>query len=308
MLFTPEQIEEILNVIEFHHLFVISTNFGPQVLTEEDKRLLISFGVDIEVLSKAIPLYDQMYYFGKLTAILRDKQAETIDFVNFFKYIKTGQYIPLSQREKFELDIAKRKSYTYLKGLKDKVKSSVETSILEQEQLVYQQTVKEGMVSGVQNRKSVSSIVSDLGHKLNDFKHDWGRIVETEMNNIFLQGRAMEIAEKYGDEVMVYKSVYPLACRHCIEKYLTNGVGSKPRLFKLKDLISNGNNIGKKVKQWVASLQSLHPFCRCLLKVVPPGYKWNEENQRFELPKVFEHKVERKSKIKIQVGDLKFEV
>lgn len=308
MIFTTEQIQEILNVIEYHHLFVISTNFGTEILTDDDKKLLSLFGVKIDDLTQDNPLFNQMYYFGKLSGILRDKQVETIDYNDFFKYIKTGQYIPLSAREKFELDIAKRRTYTYLKGLKEKVKSSVESSILEQEQKLYQSTVKEGLISGVVERKSVGAIVSDLGHKLDTFRHDWGRIVETEMNNIFLEGRAAEIEKEYGPDVLVFKSVFPGACRHCIEKYLTNGIGSQPRLFKLRDLIQNGNNIGKKVAQWIPSLQSLHPYCRCQLRVVLPGYKWNEEKKRFELPKTFERKVNRKSKIRIQVGDKHFEI
>ena len=36
MIFTQEQTQEILNIIDFHHLFVIATNFGSQVLTDDD--------------------------------------------------------------------------------------------------------------------------------------------------------------------------------------------------------------------------------------------------------------------------------
>jgi hypothetical protein len=305
MIFTESQIQEILSVIEYHHTFTAATSLGVDVLTEDDIALLKAHGIDISLLKQEMSVFDQMYYFGRLSGILRDDMTAFLGFGDFMKFIKEGQYIPLSIREKFELEIAKKQTYTHLKGLKAKVRGDVEASVLRAE---YEAAIKEGLISGVEKRKSVGSIVSDIGHKIDDWKHDWGRIVETEMNNIFLMGKAAEFSEKYGPDVLVYKEVYEKACRHCIEKYLTNGLGSKPRLFKLSDLIKNGTNIGKKVIKWLATLTSLHPYCRCYLKVVPPRYAWNEETGRFELPKTIEHRVERKSKVKVTVGDKHFEV
>jgi hypothetical protein len=138
------------------------------------------------------------------------------------------------------------------------------------------------------------------------WKHDWGRIVETEGNNVFQNGKALKMLEE-DSEVMVVKVVYPLACRHCIKAYLTNGIGSKPRVFKLVDLIKNGDNIDRKVADWKPVVGSIHPWCRCDLKKIPKGYEWNEETSRFELSKKFEHKVERKSKVKVTVGNKVFE-
>ena len=298
-----------MNVVEYHHTFMASSVFGVNVLSPEDKAVLKDNGVDISKLEENMPLFDKMFHFGKLTGILKDAQAASISYSDFLKFIYRGQYIPLSTREKFELEIAKKQSYTHLKGLKNKIKGEVENSIIAAERrFEYESAIKEGLVEGIEKRKSVGAIVSDIGHKLNDWKHDWGRIVETESNNIFLMGRAMEFAKKYGDDVMVYKEVYLLACRHCIEKYLTNGIGSKPILFKLSDLIGKGTNIGKKVAQWVATLTSLHPFCRCFLKVVPPRYVWNELTKRFELPKIMANSIERKSIVTITVGDKVFEI
>ena len=311
MIFTKQQVQQLLKIIDYHHLFVISTNFGTSMLSKEDIKLLMSFGVDIRSFNKELSLYDRMYHFGRLTGVLKMSQGKLIEFADFLKFISQGQYIPLSRREQAELEISKRKTYTFLKGLREKAKNEVEGIILEEEQRSkanYQKVVKEELTRGVAERKSVASIVSSLGHRMEDWNHDWGRIVDTEMNNIFQEGRAAVFAEKYGEDVLVYKEVYEGACRHCIEKYLTNGLGSAPRVFKLKDMIAKGTNIGKKVAQWVASLTSLHPMCRCFLRVVPPGYKWSQENQRFELPDQFEHKVERKSKVKITVGDKVFYV
>ena len=305
MTFTQEQLQEILNIVEYHHLFAISTSFGTSMLSPEDLTLLASFGVDISLISGHLTLYDKMFLFGRLTGVLKDKQTKQVEYPDFLKFIKEGQYIPLSTREKFELDVAKRKTYVHLKGLRERAKAEVETIFLDKES--YDNAIKEELATGVEKRKSASRIVSDLGHKFGTFKHDWGRIVETEMNNIFLEGLAMEMS-KDGSDPDVYKEVYAKACRHCLAKYLTNGVGSEPRIFKLSQLIKNGTNVGKKVADWLAVLGSMHPFCRCYLRKKPKGNVWSDENQMFEIPKNWVRTVERKSKVKITVGDKHFEV
>jgi len=305
MILTRPQVEELLNIIEFHFLHTITVNFGADTLSDSERSILSNFGLDLEpFLTDATP-YNKMYILGKLTALIGDANAKGIEYSDFLKYIKYGQYVPLTRRERAELDIAKRKTYTHLKGLKEKAKDSFEMTLLDHEKITrekYEATVKKEITEGVLNKKSAQSIVSSLGNNLDVWGHDWGRIVDTEMNNIFQQGRAEMIKEDHPD-ALVYKDVYKGACRHCIEKYLTNGIGSKPRIFKLSELEANGTNVGKKVADWKATVGGLHPFCRCTLSRLPEGFEWNEEKEKFELPDDFKRKIERKSKITITVGD-----
>ena len=310
MILTQSQIDEILGIIDFHHLFVISTNFGKSILSNEDRHILTSFGVNLNVLPD-ITNYDKTYMFGVLSNILGDENTKTLTYNDIFQYVKSGQYFPLTKREKEELDIAKRQTYTHLKGLKQRAKGKVESFIYETEKTSrekYELAIKSGIEEGVAKRKSVSKIVSDIGHSLNEWKHDWGRIVETEMNNVYLLGKASQIKEKRGKDALVYKQPYVTACRHCIRLYLTKGLGSQPILFKLSQLEANGTNIGVKVQDWKATLGSVHPYCRCALYDVLPGYKWSNETKRFELSKDWERKVERQSKVKITIGTKIFEV
>lgn len=263
MILTEQQINEILSIVDFHHLFVISTNFGKSVLSKEDEFILSSHGVDISKLPN-ITNYDKMYMFGTLSQILGDQNTKTLSYNDLFNYVKSGQYFPLTKREKEELEIARKQTYTHLKGLKQRVKSKVETSIYEMEKTSreqYESAIQQGISEGVAKRKSVSKIISDIGHSLNEWKHDWGRIVETEMNNVFLQARATQIKEKRGGDALVYKQPYITACRHCIRLYLTKGLGSQPILFKLSQLEANGTNIGLKVQDWKSTLGSVHPYC-----------------------------------------------
>ena len=118
--------------------------------------------------------------------------------------------------------------------------------LVEQQRQLELGTIKKEMIEGVLKKKSVQNIVSNIGHSLEDWNRDWGRIVETEMQNIYQTGVAQQIMKEQGADALVYKEVFSGACQHCIKFYTTAGIGSKPRIFKLIDLINNGDNIGKK--------------------------------------------------------------
>lgn len=310
MILTENQISQILSIIDYHHLFVMTTNFGKSGLTEMDKIILKSFGIDIDVLPNIVP-YDMMYMFGVLAASLTEDQAKIITANDFLSYVKSGEYFPLTSLERETLEISRKQTYVHLKGLRDRAKGQAETIIYDnekQKRQAYEDAIKQGISEGVARRKTVSEVISDLGHKMNDWKHDWGRIVETEMNNVYQLGIANKIKQKRGADARVYKQVYPQACRHCIRLYLTDGLGSEPRIFKLSELEANGTNIGLPVAEWKPIIGSTHPYCRCHLYDMLPGYEWDKTDKRFNPKKDFQRKVERKSKVKVTVGEKVFEV
>ena len=96
MIFTPDQIQELLKVIEFHHIFFIGNNIGPSVLSEIDKNILRANGIDLDkLISEDTNLISQAFKFGVLAAALGDKNTKTLTYDDFSKYIKRGEYIPL---------------------------------------------------------------------------------------------------------------------------------------------------------------------------------------------------------------------
>ena len=305
MIFTPQQIEQILRIVEYNNTFLIATSLGVDVLTDEDKDLLASFGVDPEELFDKFPPAVKSFFWGRLTAKLGDLQSNKVSYDNFVKYLERGQYIPLSLAEKNELRIAKQKTYTHIKNIGNKTKDTVRGIINEEDEkqrLNYEKVIKKELVRGVVDRKSIQGIISNIATKLEDWKKDWGRLVETEMQDIYNRGRLRTFLDEFGAEALVYKETYPDACKHCIKLHLTAGIGSKPILYKISGLIANGTNIGKKVKEWKATVGPVHPWCRCDLRHAPKGTVWNKESGRFEYPKDKEPK--RKAKVKIYVGDL----
>jgi len=306
-MFNKLEIDNIVSLIEYHYSMMIFSSLGGESLSEVDKMLLQSYGVNIDEFKVDYPPYLQMFLLGRLTTILGDKNTLKLNKEDFDQYLKRGQFVPLSSREKEEYGISRQITYNHLKGLGGKVTGATRDILLEEQK---KQIISEEISEGIKNRKSVDSIISDLGHRTGEWDRDWKRIVVTEMQNIFSRGRAAEIEKKYGLEAKVYKSVFSGACRHCIRLYLTNGIGSEPKTFILKELIANGSNVGRKVEDWLPTIDATHPFCRCLLMQKFLGQVWDGVKGFFKYLSdvVTPGKVKRLSKIKVTVGDKEFYV
>lgn len=316
MIFTPEEIQRLFDIIDYRLARIVADVLGGDALKPEDKELLKRNGYDWAKELKKIPPYYQSFLFGRLSGVLTPAQLRSVDYRDFLLFVERNQFKELSTREKAVYNAAATRTYSYIKTMGQRMRDILSNAIsqedvkllTEQQRQLELGTIKKEITEGVLKRRSVQSIISNIGHSLNDWNRDWGRIVETEMQGIYQIGIAETIMSEHGLDALVYKEVFPGACKHCLRLYTTNGSGSKPRLFKLVDLIANGDNIGRKAKDWAPTLQGIHPFCRCQLRYLPKGYVWDEERQIFAPPKDYKPKIERRSKVKIYVGDKTFEV
>jgi hypothetical protein len=301
MIFTPNQTQDFLKIIEANHIFYGAMNIGDDVLTSMDKDLLRGYGIDIDKVKTDYSPFEQSFYWGRLSGALSDLQAKKVTYSNFQNYLKSGQYIPLNQREKDMLDVAKNKTYMKIKDLGKNVASDSNNIILAEAR---RKVIADSLEQGIKTGDSLKSIVSEIGHKTGDWQRNLGRIVDTEYNNIFQEGRAQQLIRDFGVEVEVYKQVYDGACRHCIRLYLTSGVGSQPIIFKLEDLIANGTNYGLKVVDWKAVVGSTHPHCRCNLYRKHPDKVWDDKKKEFVFPE--EHEPMERKKNRLMIGDQEF--
>jgi hypothetical protein len=299
-LFTKEQVESLLEIIDYQTGVFISTQMGESVLSTQDKYILNKYGFDQKSIKK-IPPYFQSFVWGRLSSWLDENQANKMVYDDFLDYMHSNSFIPLSRREQDMYDIAVNRSYSHIKNLGNTRKVKLSS-------LIDEEDIRREMSGAINNRESLNSIVSNWGHQTGNWNRDYGRIAETEMNSIFQLGRALAIERSKGLDTLVWKKTYKLACRHCIRLHLTNGIGSKPIVLPLRDVIANGENIGRKVADWKFTISSEHPFCRCMLSFVPEGYEWDQEKQDFVPSNNWKRKIERKSKVKINWGDKIMEV
>ena len=310
MLFNEDDIRRILGVVDFSTAKLVAQVLGRDFLSKEDLALLRRHGVDLVKLIPKFPPHLQSFLFGRVSSALGVQPASLITYPEFLKFLPTmGQFMPTTAEMAFYA-VAAKKTYDHIKGLGERIKSQVQ-SALSAEEMSYLQAknlaathekVRKEILEGTFEKRSCSNIASKLGEQFGTWDMDWTRIVETECQDVFNLGRS-QIMMKDGRNPLVYFDVFPGACKHCIHLYLTNGVGSQPRLFRLSELMANGNNYGLKTKDWKPTIHPVHPFCRCEIRELPEGYEWDEERHEFAPPKDYKPKVERKSKVKITFGD-----
>lgn len=311
-LFTVNEVEKLLGIIDRNSAILVAKIIGKESLSPLDELLLKKSGLNINKISSKFPPYWQSYMFGRLVGQLSPDQAKLINYNDYTKYLKLDQFAEPTKREIESYKIASKRTYAYIKGMgqrqREMLSDAINDAELEFLNKQEQDVIKEKISDGVLRREGVKKIVSKLGSQLDTWSKDWDRIVETEMQSIYNMGISQTITDDHGADSTVYYDVFAGACKHCIRLYTTSGIGSEPKKFKLPDLIANGTNIGRKAKDWLPTLGALHPFCRCQLRYLPKGYKWDKDKKAFTPDKDFKRKVERKSKAIIKVGDKKFEV
>lgn len=262
---------------------------GPDFLTAEDKEMLKISGVNIN--KDYEPDQDTLFtsfHFGMLSEAIGQTAARKLSYEQLRNYIRHGDYIPLTIREQAVLNSVKAQLFNDLKTLHGKIFQDVNQVLINQGYkgtLVDQKKWLENEVKqGLQDKQTVRMIANEIGSKTGDWSRDFDRIIAYTSTLAFEHGKAEMIQRNAGEEdPIVYKVVFPGACKHCIRLY-TNADGS-PKLFKLSELIANGTNIGRKAADWLPTLGPVHPYCRCALNYLPKGYIWNGKTKKFEVPK-----------------------
>ena len=301
MLLTPNQIQELLEIIEKHHLIYIGTQLGQDMLTTKDKRVLKAWGVNWKNYPK-IGKVDEAFVFGLLSEALGDKKAKKLNYKQLKDFIYSKNFIKLTTEEKLALHHLKIRSYSDIKNLGQKITRYVSDFItlsLDKRKSKYEKIIRESGIKTIVDRGSLQEMKSTIKNKTGDFARDIDRVVDTTMHEAYNTGRIMSIKKKKGDKAKVWHQVYQGACKHCISLYLTNGIGSEPKVFTVSELLANGSNYGKKTKDWLPVSPPVHPYCRCQTFEYFEGWDWSHENQLFEPPVKVERK--RKSKAKVTI-------
>lgn len=302
MIFNTEQIAELTSVIDFFHTLFIGQNIGKDVLSKSDIKLLEKNGIKVNTFAASFA--EDAYKFGILASALKDKRTKGLNYNDFRKFINSGNFIPLTSVEKDALMAVKQHMYADIKGLGNRIAQDFSRVIIEASQkqrAKYEQTIKQTASKAIQNRWSVNQMASELGHKTGDWARDFDRISDYVMHSAYQQGIASQLLKQYGESAKVFFSVYESACKHCQAVYLTDGIGSEPKQFKLVDVIANGNNIGVKAKDYKPSVDPLHPYCRCTMHPVPENAVWDKVKKQFVIVRNT-YGVNRKSKIKVTIS------
>jgi hypothetical protein len=303
MILNNKQLINIFSIIDKFHSIFISTHLGTNYLSDEQKFNLKNAGIDLSTFTKA-EIVDNAFKFGMLSNMLQSvKNSAKLTYKKFLKFLELNN-LPLTADEQFALDSVKQQCYGDITGLGNKVKQDMNNIVIKHsnaQKFKMDASINRLASEAVAKRQTLNKLSSELGHLTKDWSRDFDRISDYIMHSAYQHGRAQNLLKNYGDDVEVYFTVYPKACKHCIRLYLTGDIGSEPIVFKLTDVLSNGNNIGVKSIDWKPSVNPIHPWCRCTLTIKPKDSIWDGASQRYVLVRNT-HNVKRKSKVAVKVS------
>lgn len=266
MIFNFQQIQEIISILKRNELAFLAKQLGLNYLTQGEINLLSASGIDLTKFTDSKGYIEYAYIFGIWADALGDKRTKNMTFRQFKDFMKSSNFIPLTEEEEFALKQLKTRAYTDITGLGSRIVGGTTNIIVrgnQQQQAQIRDIIKKKTIRAYELRQSSTKLASDLGHATQDWGRDWLRIAKYLMHSAFNTGKAQNILKNYGNDVEVYFDVYPKACRRCKELYLTDpdDENSQPKIFKLTDIIANGNNIGRKADDWLPTLDPIHPYC-----------------------------------------------
>lgn len=306
MIFSFQQIQDVLAILKQHQFVFIAEQLGSNFLTAQEISTLAAAGIDVNKFANSLGIIDHAFMFGVLADAIGDQRAAQMDYNQFKKFLKSGNFVPLTEEEELALQQVKTRAYTDIVGLGNRVAQGTSNVIIRssmQTQNAIRSTIKSKAETAVQLRQSATKLASEIGHAVGDWERDWLRISAYIMHEAYNYGRAQNIFKNYGEDAEVYFDVYEDACRRCKELYLTDPDmdGSEPKVFKLKDVLANGNNIGRKVDEWLPTVGPTHPYCRCTINYKQPGFDWDAHDRAFTKPHKYVPKNKKLHGVKLNI-------
>lgn len=275
---TAAQIRQIKDIIS-NHMEVLG-----QIMVGEGKpspALIKKLGLPKELTS----LVTTAYKYGKLS-ILQGKDLSTMSASEVQNLMRKIQLTPAQQQS---IEQIKLKAQTNIDSIGQRITSTVMNAAL-QSDLQMWQAIKEVIPAAIENDTPRYKVIQMLREKTGDMARDWHRVAHTELFDAKLQGEAEAILDNksplssQGAETLVYKKPAPTACAKCKQLYLESD-GVTPRVFKISELMANGNNYNKKQADWKPTLGTLHPNCMCTLNVKPPDTEFDSHGNLIYKPR-----------------------
>lgn len=301
MFLNPKQINELIELLQNTHWFFIAENIGTNYVPNDVLKALVKLGFSKK---KVLSYPNLAFHFGVLSQYISEQEAKKITLEQLKKAIKSNKILQLSEQELYALRVAETRAASDITGLGNKISSNLKNLIIEGSLKLrkkYERIVKKEAKESIKERKTVKQFASAIGHATKDWARDLDRIADFVFHEAYDNGRAFFIQKQYGEKAMVYKRIHAEHCSSCEKLYLKNKKTGEPRIYRLNELLGNGTNIGRKQKDWRPVIGATHPWCRCDLEFVPPGWAWDSKTRRF-VPIKRETKMAKEIRRKIRVN------
>lgn len=289
MIFNRFQINDMISILKKYELMFIAGQLGIDFLSAADRAILTASGIDLKHFTNKKGVIEHAFLFGVLSEAIGSSRAKGMNYKQFKRFLSSGNFVPLTESEVFALEGVKNRAYNDITNLGNRMRNATSNTVLrsnQQQSLLVQDMIKKKTISSLKLRTGARGLAADLARTSKDWEVDWLRIAQYLTHEAFNSGRAQSILKNYGSDAEVYFDVYEGACKHCKRLFLENQYSddSEPIIFKLKDIIANGNNIGRKVTEYLATISPIHPYCRCTINHKKKNMGWDSTLRAFTKP------------------------
>ena len=280
---TPDLLVRLHEIVRLHHEAVVEAIVGAEAVAPIVVSQLEQLGIPRW---PDLPVHEQARVFGYLAAAMPDPLAMAeVGLEELERRLAAHREIPLSREEAFAVRQAQQHAAVYCRGLGNRVDIVTGQVAIEADQaqrVQYEETIRDETAQAVWGRETADQLRSRLGRATGNWTRDLKRIAATEINNAMQQGRGDRIAGEYGEDALVAKIPNPGACPKCLQAYI--GPDGKPRIFRLSAIRYETNardpadpTRARPQAEWVPTLESQHPWCRCQSTRVPDGWTFTED-------------------------------
>ena len=207
MVFTQNQIQDLLSILRKHELVFIMNQLGVAFLTAEDKAILLAAGIDVNKFKNKKGIIEHAFLFGILADAIGDDRAKKMNYTQFQKFIASKNFIPLTDEEEFALQQIKTRAYTDISNLGARMRNAVSNSVLrnnQQQSLIVQRMIRAKAIKAIELRQGARALAADLANTSKDWEVDWLRIAYYLTHEAYNAGRAQNILKNYGADSEVY--------------------------------------------------------------------------------------------------------
>jgi hypothetical protein len=300
MNFNIFQIQKMIEIFSKNQAMFIGSTLGIDYLTDYDKFLLKLNGVDIDNLD-TISDIQKMFYFGMYSGLIGGNKSFKVKRKDFDKWFTKELTQPLSLQKKVALDFIKNRTFNDITGLGNRVSNKYTNKILTasiSQRNLLKNKIKTATISAFKENKNQQQLASILRELTGEWARDFSRIADYVLQEAYAHGRLAQIIDTYGADTLVYKQTFPGVCKHCEKNY--GKPGEHPEVYKIQDLLKNGNNIGR--SEQLPVVGQAHPWARSILHPIPANSVWDNAEKQFILVRNTQG-VKRTSKVKITITD-----
>ena len=281
MILSNEQLREVVDIIRNHHYSFVYKNIS----TDIDPKMIINLrdGGYIKGGDEVKSYFKDAYEITRLKELIEVSKFKDMTYDKFKRFLFSNP-VPMTDTEASSINHIQQTAGQYITKQGDLLRHATEETIrnknMDFKADVLSRVIKTPLQAGIEQRKGIGEIVSELREGSDDQFRDWHRIAQTELQNARNHAAIDNIyavnKDKPDKEILIYKRPNPDACKVCKSVYLEKD-GVTPKVFTMSEFKKNITNYGLKTKRWMPTIETVHPWCQCEMATLPPGFGFDKK-------------------------------